>query len=692
MVSVMQYMKKLKTILVYRYTFKVIFIISIIFCLSFNSLITLESKYKGNETEFILKVNKIDIYDNKISISATGLEKIKLTYYYHDKKEIENIQIGDIIKVTGTLEKPLSTTIPNTFDYQKYLYYNKIFYIIKAKTITKIKNNTSIIYKIKTDINNKLSNYKTSPYLKTFILGNTDEVDKNILNIYYDLGISHIFSISGMHISIIAFFLLFILNKISYNRFFNYIVVIFFLIFYSILIDFPASVFRSLIMYILFSINNVFNLKVKPLDIALLTFSVCISINPLIIHNIGFQFSYINVFTLILLKDKIQSIKNNFLKSLYISYICFIVSLPICIYNFYEINFIGIILNVIVVPLVNIIIFPLCILTFILPIFDNILIFFINILENICLIVNKINFTKLIMSKPNMIVIVLYYIIIYMMFYNKKYIIPFLLLILFHKNIIYLNDFVTITFLDVNQGDSIFISYPNNKANILIDTGGNINSNYNISTNKIIPYLKSIGLDNLDYLIISHGDFDHMGEAINLVNNFKVEKVIFNCGEFNELENELIKILYKKKIPYYSCIKELNIDDNKLYFLNNRDYDNENDNSSVIYTELNNHKFLFMGDAGVAVEEDLLEKYNLQDIDVLKVGHHGSNTSSSKYFIDKINPKYSIISVGKNNWYGHPNKEVLDNLEKSKIYRTDEDGSIMFKIKNNKFKIETCGS
>ena len=181
-----------------------------------------------------------------------------------------------------------------------------------------------------------------------------------------------------------------------------------------------------------------------------------------------------------------------------------------------------------------------------------------------------------------------------------------------------------------------------------------------------------------------------MGEVINLVNDYKVDNVIFNCGEYNDLEKELIKVLEKKKIPYYSCIKELNIDNNKLYFLNNKDYGNENDNSSVIYTELNNYKFLFMGDAGVEVEEDLIEKYNLKDIDVLKVGHHGSKTSSSKIFIDEINPKYSIISVGKNNRYGHPNKEALDNLEDTKIYRTDIDGSIMFKIKNNKLKIETC--
>ncbi len=189
--------------------------------------------------------------------------------------------------------------------------------------------------------------------------------------------------------------------------------------------------------------------------------------------------------------------------------------------------------------------------------------------------------------------------------------------------------------------------------------------------------------------MLPHGDYVHMGEVINLVNDFKVEKVIFNCGKFNDLEQSLIKVLDKKKIPYYSCIKELNFDKYKLQFLNTKEYDNENDNSNVVYTELNGYKFMFMGDAGVEKEKDILEKYNLSNIDVLKVGHHGSGTSSSKEFIKEIKPKYGVISVGKNNKYGHPNKdkEILNNLEGSKIYRTDEDGSIMFKIKNNKLKI-----
>ena len=99
---------------------------------------------------------------------------------------------------------------------------------------------------------------------------------------------------------------------------------------------------------------------------------------------------------------------------------------------------------------------------------------------------------------------------------------------------------------------------------------------------------------------------------------------------------------------------------------------------------------MFMGDAGIEKEKDILDKYSISNIDVLKVGHHGSKTSSSKEFINEIDPKYNIISVGKNNRYGHPNKEVLENLENSKIYRTDQDGSIMFKIKKYKLQIETC--
>ena len=138
-----------------------------------------------------------------------------------------------------------------------------------------------------------------------------------------------------------------------------------------------------------------------------------------------------------------------------------------------------------------------------------------------------------------------------------------------------------------------------------------------------------------------------MGNAIDLVNNFKVKQVIFNNDEYNNLELELIKQLQLNNIMYYQGVKQLNINNNKLYFLNNKIYDNENDNSNIIEEKLNNVKMLLMGDASTKVEADLLTNYNLTNIDILKVGHHGSKTSSSEEFINNINPKYSIISVGK---------------------------------------------
>jgi competence protein ComEC len=367
--------------------------------------------------------------------------------------------------------------------------------------------------------------------------------------------------------------------------------------------------------------------------------------------------------------------------------------------NFYEVNLLSVFYNIFFIPYVTVVVYPLSLLCFIFPFLSDVFIICINVMEYVSNFLSSVDFFCLYLNF-NIVEVIFYYIALFITFYkNNFFFICFdILIILFDLFFPYFDCSCYVYFFDVGQGDSSLVITPFKNETILIDTGGKIdyfNEEWKIRkpfyvSNNYISFLKSFGIRSIDYFVISHGDYDHMGDAINLVKNFKVEKVIFNCGEYNDLEQELIKVLDKKKIPYYSCIKELNIDDNKLYFLNNEDYGNENDNSSVIYTELNNYKFLFMGDAGVEVEADLIDKYNLKDIDVLKVGHHGSKTSSSKNFINEINPKYSIISVGKNNRYGHPNDGVLENLKDSNIYRTDQDGSIMFKIKNNKLQIETC--
>ena len=653
----------------------------------YTSLYQRKSVYNITDTEFIGTVYKIKATADKITIHVKAKEKLVVNYY---QELLEEIKLGDKLQINGNLLIPSKNTIPNQFNYKEYLYYNGINYIVVADSISKIENNTKIIYYLKEKANQRiLSISYANEYIKTFILGDTTSLDETVINSFRQNGISHLFSISGMHISLFAAIILSFLKRISYSNFYNYSVVIVFLSFYAILIGSSPSVIRSLIMYILFSLNKVFNLKIKKIDLMCLVLIIVLIINPYYLYNISFQYSYIISFSLVLYSYKISKIKNKIMKSLYTSFISFLVSFPICIYNFYQVNVFSIILNIFLIPYVSIIIFPLSLICFIIPKISIVLHFFINILESISLFISKYSIGITCFSKPSIYLIIIYYILIILFLYNYKNIYLFILLF-FHKTYIYFDPTIKVSYLDVGQGDSIFIKYPHNKSNILIDTGGLLNSSYSVISNKTIPYLKSIGIYKINYLILSHGDYDHMGEAINLINSFKVDKVIFNCGTHNNLEKKLINVLDKKKIKYYSCIKELSIDNNKLYFLQTGEYDNENDNSNVIYTEFNNYKFLFMGDAGIDKEKDILDKYSIYNIDVLKIGHHGSKTSSSKEFINEINPKNSIISVGKNNRYGHPNKEVVNTLENSKIYRTDQDGSIMFKIKNNKLKIETC--
>ncbi len=154
-----------------------------------------------------------------------------------------------------------------------------------------------------------------------------------------------------------------------------------------------------------------------------------------------------------------------------------------------------------------------------------------------------------------------------------------------------------------------------------------------------------------------------------------MKNIYLNKGEINNCEKSTNGIIFDE---YY-----IKIDNIEIYSLNDYEYNDENLSSMVLLFVIDNYKLLVMGDAPVKVENEIIKKYKLEEIDFLKVGHHSSKTSSSKNFIDEISPKYSIISVGKNNKYGHPNKEVLNVLEQSKIYRTDIDGTIEIKINNN---------
>ncbi len=697
----MLYTRRLKSILQSRYFFKIISVILVLYSIWISFFVSIDADCFQGEAEVTGIVSKYQVDGNKLTIYLKTQEKGIVTYYFETeaskKSMLSWLNLGDKIRVKGTFADAYNNTIPNGFNYKKYLKYHKIRYLIQAQSIVKQKNNVSVLYYLKNKITRRIDQLDQTGYLRTFILGDKSLLAEDALANYQTNGISHLFSISGMHVSLIVGAILFFLDKVSYNRYYKYGIIIPVLLFYLFLTDYSASITRTTIMFLVIAFKKCFNLKMKDIDVMLFVLAIAIILNPFILWDIGFQFSYSISLSLVLLRRKINKIKGKFLKNLYISFLCFIISFPLCVYYFYQVNFLSIFLNLIMIPFVSVVVFPLSLVTFLVPKLYGIYSFVIVVLERLNEFSSGIQIFEVIFKKPSIIVIFVYYIAIILSCYQKKYFLIVGVVMISHYFYPYLESYYSMTVLDVGQGDSIFIKMPHNQGNILIDTGGKVLGKQeewqqrrrvsSVAIDSIIPYLKSLGIRKLDYLILTHGDYDHMGEAIRLVENYKVKKVIFNDGEYNVLENELIKVLDNKRIEYYKGLKELNVDRYKLQFLQTKLYDNENDNSNVIYLNYNNYKFLFMGDAGIDKESDILDKYNLTNIDFLKVGHHGSDTSSSEEFIDSINPKYSLISVGKNNRYGHPKKSVLETLSNTKIYRTDIEGSIEVKLNRNEYKI-----
>lgn len=666
------FLKRLRHILQSKHLIKIITIIIFIITLLYTNYYPFKSKYTKDDKEFIGIVTKYEVKEDKITIEIKAKEKLLITYKYQDK-EFNNLSYGDKIKVKGTLITPSKNTNQNTFNYQKYLYYKKIYYLVEATSINKIANNHNYLYTIKNTLYQKIDKLKSSNYIKTLLFCD-NTLSKEIKESYRINGISHLFSVSGMHINFFVSIIYLYLNKITYNKRIKYLITNIFIITYLIL--FPSSsLLRSAVMSILYSINYLLKLKIKKIDILLLTLGVSLLINPFIIYDLGYIYSYTITFFLVLSSSTLKK-KNKINKIIYISLLSFLVSIPITIYNSYEINIISILLNIILVPIISIIILPLTILTYIFPILDSILYLFTNTLETISLFISKINITKIIFPKPSLLIIVLYYIIFLLSYQNKKYFYLNIILLIIIYISPYLNSNFEVVMFEVGEADCHLIKYPYNKNTILIDTGKN---EYKIK-NEVIPYLKSIGIKKIDYLIITHGDEDHIGGSITLINNFQVKNVILNKGTFTDIEKELIKNLNKKKIPYQININKINLSNHTIYLLNNTKYNNENDNSIITYFTYQKYKFLYMGDASITTEDNLLENYNLNNISILKVGHHGSNTSSSKDFISQINPSISLISVGENNIYHHPNKEVINNLSKSRIYRTDINNMVKLTI------------
>ena len=691
----MLFLIKLRKVLLFKSIYITLFIISLIYLVIYIN-IDFTSKFEGSETKVEGVIESIKYQGNKMTLTLKAKEKLIATYYFDTEEELhktkKDLSLGDTLTLKGELTNPISSKNFYGFSYPTYLKYQKIYYIMKVSDYSIKNKNSNILYSIRNAVRSSISNDKVGSYIKVFFLGDDTSFDTTLEEDFRDLGISHLFALSGTQISFLIS--IFTLRKKSFN-FKNLLFVFCILFSYYLIIEDCAAIDRALIFSLVFSINNTFNFNIRPLFLILLSLSILFFINPYYIFDVGFQYSTIISCTLILYMNNKKS-KGKIIELLEVSWVSFLVSLPISLYHFSYTNPLSIIYNHFYVPFINVIIFPLSIVCFFIPYLSFILEFFINIFESSVAFLSPLNIGYITLARFNIVYYLLYYVLIFSYLFVKKKIYLFLILLmvvvhysypkLFPKDALYM--------IDVGQGDSFLIT-SNNKT-MLIDTGGVMNyyqdewMQYEKSSSGkyLVTFLNQLGITRLDYLVLTHGDYDHAGEALTIMDEIEVKNVFFNGNELNTLE----KKIWKSSSNHYKLTEGDSFSLGNFNFLViSNTYTDENDGSLVLYSTVYDNELLFMGDASIKSEEYILDNYDISDITILKVGHHGSRTSSSEDFINKVNPTYSLISAGVDNKFNHPHKEVIERLEEngSIIFNTQSDGMVMFDFTNNKIKTYT---
>lgn len=673
-------MLKLRKILLCNYIFYC-FTIIILFITIIRLSLPKSSIYQEGYQTFTGIITNITIKENKLTIYLKNKETI-IASYYLKTQEAPQLNLGDKITVTGQFKKPSPNTTDYLFNYEKYLQRKNIFYLVKIHSLTKRRSNINPYYFLKQKIINHIA---CNPYLATFLLGDKSYLNSVVKRSYQENGISHLFAISGMHITLLTSIINKLLKKLKLQEQQIFKITSIILLLYLALTGISPSILRGILFYFLFSLNKIYYFYIKPQNIFLIILGLTLIVNPNYLYDVGFLYSYLISFSLLLTSDILQS-KNYLLGLFKVSLISFVVSIPITIYNFYQLNLLGILYNLFFVPTISLIIFPLSLLTVfikpLLPVFNLLT----SIMEKISLLLSKISLGKIIFQRIPLNFYLLYFFLIlaYLILKQQKILVIYFFLLLIHFLIPYFSTSTYLKVIDVGQGDSILLK--SHHKTVLVDTGGVSSfkdSSYDgqIFYNTLNPLFHSLGIKKIDYLILTHGDKDHLGEAKTLLENFSVEKVIINSNRLNYYEKKLINqktIIGKPGLTFKL---------NDLDFIQlNENLIDENDSSQIYLVKYKNIKILLTGDASIKSEETLLENYDLGNVDILKVGHHGSNTSTSEKLLQELKPKIALISSGRENKFGHPHQEIITRLKEHhlRIYNTKEFGTITLNLTTKK--------
>ncbi|MCR4881708.1 MAG: DNA internalization-related competence protein ComEC/Rec2 [bacterium] len=684
---------------------------------------SLPSKSATGKTKFVFKADKvIDYKNNEVFVDAK-------TQAFLDKEITDKFNRGDKLSLDAEIFVPQKPKNEGEFDYGKYLANDGIYTLSTVHNVKTLSEKPSLNMRIlrKIDCLRERVIEIHSNYLnkdKTQILGGIvfgSEAIKpsaEIKRIFIESGLYHLLAASGMNVAFIfgIWFFLMIRLKMPYR-----LVIVtgaFVVLFYSMMTGLPPSVTRATWMLELGLLAKLIDRKADNNVILLFVCAVLLLYNPALINNIGFLLSFVVTFGLLYctnpILEKIKFLPPKISGWIIIPLVAQIFAIPIQMYFFQTISVYSIIANMLVIPFMAIISF--C--GFISSIFALIP----KIGHYLCFVLDKVNepllsFLLFVASwvssfpnniahvaKLNYIEIILYYILVFLFIYMLKknfktlktniaalLILVYLIFSFTSKG--YTRD-LTFTFLSVGEADSIFITTPNNKK-ILIDAGRSFGKDKNSATSVILPFFSTNGITSIDMMLLTHPDSDHIGGSVDILENIKVNELVTNgekaknktylrLQEYIKNNNQVEKIITEPE--EISPDEEVSI---IAFKPPDTKKNTQNDTSIILLFKYKDFDAILMGDNEINSYE--LLKTNLHpsgDIELFKLGHHGSKNSVNKKMAQLISPKVSVVSVGENS-YGHPNSKAMSVLRGSRIYRTDMDNTVRIKTNGRNFDVYT---
>ena len=552
------------------------------------------------------------------------------------------------------------------------------------------------------------SQYDYTYDILTLSIGSKSYIESDFFDALQKLGIYHLYVISGTHVAFISGILFFMLKRLGLTINVIKLIMIIALLLFLAINFFSPSVLRAVLMAVLLILTS-FERKKPYLAVISLTAVVQVIINPFIMYHAGFQLSYITTYLIILTRNFWMN-RPSLVQLFGITAIAEVSTLLIVLIQFNEISISGIFMNMIFVPLFSFIIFPMVILYNIMifagfpALFDQLYELIFTGFKTLIHFLSGLGRHRFSVQNINALWMIFLISLSYMMMKEicmKNAGKVLLYSLIFALSLMIINRLswydYTMTMVDVGQGDAFIIEDHRNSNTVMVDTGGRYYSQASalrLSEQTVLPYLKESGTDQIDLLILSHMDMDHSGEADHIIQNKDVKNVMANPFDpgFQEWYQTSVTEDYQGGFINGTKTRTMTVGDIDFEILfphGNLYSDDSNQYSLVKQVTLGKFEFLFTGDTDTEMESALIDLYGNLSVDVLKLAHHGSDTSTGDKFLEHTEFNYALVSAGTGNRYNHPHPEVIKRLDGKTVYDTSKEGMVRFKIRGDVMCVET---